>query len=71
MRVALVRRAVRGPARVRDADRSRGSGCAFTTFSSIEILPFASPRLEAVAVAHRDAGRVVAAILEALEPLDQ
>ena len=41
MRVALVRRAVRGPARVRDPDRSVNRVARFTTFSSIEILPFA------------------------------
>src|SRR6185437_16226192 len=70
VRVAFVWPAVRRPARVRDPD---GAVDRVAVHDALEHrdLALGLSRLEAVAVAHRDARRIVAAILEALEALDQ
>ena len=70
VRVGLVRLPVRGPARVRDADRSV-NGVQVHDVLEHRDLAFGLARLEAVTVAHCDSCRVVAAILEAFEAFDQ
>src|ERR1043166_7948035 len=70
VRVAFIRLAVRGPSRVRDSDRSVDRVDVHQAFEHRD-LTLRLSRLEAMTVAHRDSGRVVATILEALEALDQ
>ena len=70
--VAVVRRAVRGPARVPDADAwPAGSGCSSSSFSRLTSLP-ARLRAGEIAVGSddRDAGGVVAAVLQPAQTLD-
>ena len=72
VRVALARHAVRGPARVRDADLAVRSGAASRASSSMRTLPTVRRRVEVLgAVEDRDAGRVVAAVLEPPQTLHQ
>src|SRR5271165_5166750 len=69
MGVGLGRLAVRRPAGVADADRARERmGCEF----GLEILKLAlgPPPLQPAVLEGRDAGRVVAAVFESLQRLD-
>ena len=71
MGVAIRGRAVRGPARVADADARPGHGIFQQGVLEIGDLAGAAADIEPVAVDDRQAGRVVSAVLEALEPFDQ
>ena len=67
MRVDRVRRAVRGPARVRDAGRAV-SGCSRAAVRVRAPCPWRAAGLQAVVGQQRDAGRVVAAVFQASRP---
>ena len=70
VRVGLRRTAVGGPARVPDAGRRRRAVRARDLLQDAQIADRADD-LELIAVDQRDARRVVAAILETLQPADQ
>ncbi len=69
VRVLLGRPAVGGPARVADARRALDGPLAQDAFERLEP-PGGAPDLQPPALQDGDAGRVVAAVLEAPEPLD-
>src|SRR5689334_2736148 len=70
MRVALVWLPVGRPSRVRDSDGPVDRIPVHEAFEHRD-LAFGLSCLEAVAITHRDSRRIVAAILEALESLDE
>ena len=70
MRVGRGRRAVSGPAGVADAERARRHDSVELLLQHGELAGRLHD-LEAVAVHHRDARRVVAAVLEPAQPLEQ
>ena len=70
MGVGRGRRAVGGPAGVADADGAAGQAVGQLLLQHAELARGLAD-LEAVAVHHRDARRVIAAVLEAPEPLEQ
>jgi hypothetical protein len=70
MRVVLGRAAVRRPARVADADRSGERIARELCFQILELAFGAPPRQHAV-LERRHAGRIIAAIFEALERFDE
>jgi hypothetical protein len=69
--VALARHAVRGPAGVRDAQLSVGGALVERIAQLLHLAHGAQAAHVAAAVQHRDAGRIVAAVFEALQALDQ
>ena len=71
VRVARVRRAVRRPARVGDAERAARPAATRRSSRAREIFPAALRTSSPLPFMQRDAGRIVAAILQPLEPLDQ
>ena len=71
MGVALVRHAVRRPARVRDAEVAGGRVRGERVGELRDLADGAQPRDVGAAVQDGDAGRVVAAVFEALQALDQ
>ncbi len=70
MRVALIGLAMRRPAGVRDADGAV-RGTAVHHGLELRDLAFCLAGVEALSVHRRDAGRIVAAVFEALEALDE
>ena len=70
MRIALAGLAVRRPARVADADRA-GQRFAAKTRLEVYELAFGAPALDVAVDQGGDAGRIVAAIFQALQRLDQ
>ncbi len=71
VRIALVRHAMGCPARVGDAEMT-GGRCGGQRLGELrDLADGTQPRDRGAAIQHRDAGRVVAAIFEALQALDQ
>ena len=72
VRVAVVRRAVRRPAGVPDADRAPGSGSApaASSLSRFSIRPAFLATCSSPSADHRDPGRVVAAVFQPAQALD-
>ena len=70
MRIDFARRSVRRPARMRDAD---AAGELLGVHAALELrhLAHGADPLQLVIVERGDAGRIVTAVLEALEPLNQ
>ena len=71
MRVALARHAVRGPAGVGDADLAGGGGVFERIIQHAHLADRAQPGEVLRAVQHRDAGGIVAAVLEPPQTLHQ
>ena len=71
MRVVLGRPTVRRPAGMADADRARERLATELRFQILEFA-FGAPRVDCpTLLERRDACRIVAAVFEALEPLDE
>ena len=71
MGVGLVRRAMRRPARMADAGRALGSGARSSFASRLPQLACGAAALELAILERGDAGRIVAAIFEPLQRIDQ
>ena len=70
MRIVYGRRAMRGPARVRDTGRS-GRRIAGQLGGQVPEFALGAAALELAVMDGADAGRIIAAIFQPLEPVDQ
>ena len=70
VRVLLGGAAVGGPARVADADACPSTGCSRRSASRFLMRPAARRICSPSGAEHRDARRVIAAVLERLEPVE-
>ena len=71
VRVALRRLAVRGPAGVGDAEKAGQGFARQRALQALDLADRTDPVHMAVTVEHRDARRVVAAVFQAFEAVDQ